>query len=193
MMKLVALTGGMGSGKSVVAHILKTMDYEVYDTDSQAKRLMTNNNALKFQLIDAFGEQVYQSDGSINRRYLSAKTFTDPEARYRLNGIVHPAVRADLHRWVEELTTAGAKMAFFETALLHTGGLDSMVNEVWRVIAPLSVRIARVKMRSHLTEEQIMARIAAQANEDKLTPNERQLINDGIVPLLPQVLGAING
>ena len=96
---LIAITGGIGSGKSVVTKVLATMSYPVYDTDSQARRLMTTDEVLKQELVREFGPSVYDADGSLNRVSLAAVVFNNQEALERLNHIVHPAVIRDLERW----------------------------------------------------------------------------------------------
>ena len=190
-MKLIAITGGIGSGKSVVARMVHVMGYEVYDCDSRAKALMTDNADVRQQLVEAFGNQVYQDDGSINRQHLSAVAFADKDALTRLNGIVHPATARDLLSWANEQDRRGARLAFVETALLRTSGLDSVVDRVWHVTAPDEVRINRVIARNGLSREQIQARIASQNIEDSVAAGEHEIVNDNHSALLPQVLSLL--
>ena len=193
MMKLVALTGGIGSGKSVVARMLQVMGYHVYDCDSRAKMLMITDNELRQQLIEAFGKETYLPDGTVNRDHLSAAAFGDNGALERLNAIVHPATSRDLARWAAEQASLGASAAFVETALLRTSGLDRKVDGVWHVTAPDEVRIARVMARSGLSAEQVTARMNAQAGEDKVAAGEQLIVNDNNTALLPQVIRLLNG
>lgn len=186
-MRLIAITGGIGSGKSVVARMVQVMGYEVYDCDSRAKRLMTDDAEVKRQLIDTFGNEVYLDDGSINRQHLSNVAFAEKEALSRLNAIVHPATARDLQRWAKEQNAQGAATAFTETALLRTAGLDRVVDEVWHVTAPDEVRIQRVMVRNGFSREQVQARIASQSIEDSITPGEQVIVNDNEQALLPQV------
>lgn len=187
-MRLIAITGGIGSGKSVVSRLVKVMGYEVYDCDSRAKALMTEDAMVRQQLTDAFGEDTYLDDGSLNRAHLSAAAFSDPNALTRLNAIVHPATATDMICWADEQADAGATMAFVETALLRTAGLDRVVDEVWHVTAPDQVRIDRVIARSGLTAEQVKERMAAQCDEDAVADGEQILVNDNVSALLPQVV-----
>lgn len=191
-MKLVAITGGIGSGKSVVARIVQVMGYQVYDCDSRAKALMTNEDRVKSQLLSAFGKQVYLADGSLNRQHLSDIAFAHPEELANLNAIVHPATARDLLHWSTDQCGQGKKLAFVETALLRTAGLDSIVDTVWHVTAPSEVRVERVKVRSGLTAQQVKDRIAAQANEDLIAQGDHVIVNDNATPLLPQVLNLIH-
>lgn len=187
-MKLIAITGGIGCGKSVVARMVKIMGYEVYDCDSRAKALMINDPEVKKQLTMAFGEQTYLDDGTLNRQHLSDLAFADSNALACINGIVHPATARDLQRWADSQAHQGAKLAFVETALLRTAGLDRVVDSVWHVTAPTDIRIRRVMTRSGLTAQQVKDRIAAQVAEDNLASGEHTIINDNTTALLPQVL-----
>lgn len=191
-MKLIAITGGIGSGKSVVARLVQVMGHEVYDCDSRAKDLMTQSEEVRRQLVEAFGKETFHSDGTLNRQHLSELAFSDDKALARLNGIVHPATARDMQRWAQSQTDSGSRVAFVETALLRTAGLDRLVDEVWHVTAPASVRIPRVMARSGLTEQQVRERIAAQSVEDALAPGEHSIVNDDVTAVLPQVITLLN-
>ena len=189
-MRLIAITGGIGSGKSVVSRVVRVMGYGVYDCDSRAKSLMTQDPMVRQQLMEVFGKEVYLADGSLNRAHLSA-AFTDPSALARLNAIVHPATATDLINWADEQAEAGAEIAFVETALLRTSGLDRVVDDVWHITAPDQVRIDRVIARSGLTAAQVKERMAAQRDEEVPTDGEHIIINDNVTALLPQILNEL--
>ena len=187
-MKLIAISGGIGSGKSVVAQMVRVMGYEVYDCDSRAKALMTTDATVRDQLVEAFGAETFLADGSLNRQHLSQTAFADEQALSRLNAIVHPATARDMLHWAREQEARGAAIAFCETALLRTAGLDRVVDGVWHVSAPPDVRIARVMVRSGLTAEQVKERMDAQSLEEAVNAEEQVIINDNITALLPQVV-----
>ena len=187
-MKLVAITGGIGCGKSVVARMVRVMGYKVYDCDSRAKALMTDSPAVRQQLEQAFGKDTFLSDGTLNRQHLSAVAFADADALARLNSIVHPATANDMLQWAQEQSTQGARVAFVETALLRTAGLDRVVDQVWHVTAPAQERITRVMARSGLTAQQVEDRIKAQIDEDRIADGESVINNDGDTALTPQVM-----
>lgn len=187
-MELIAITGGIGSGKSVVATMVKVMGFDVYDCDSRARALMIEDADVRRQLVDTFGKQVYLNDGSINRQYLSEVAFRDDMALARLNAIVHPATASDMKRWAARQMADGATAAFVETALLRTAGLDREVDRVWHVTAPDDVRVARVMVRSGLSDGQVRERMAAQAVEDSIADGEYVIINDNKAAVLPQVI-----
>ena len=191
-MRLIAITGGIGCGKSVVARMVQVMGYNVYDCDSRAKALMITDPEVRKQLQMAFGDETYLDDGTLNRQHLSQVAFADADKLSRLNGIVHPATARDMRHWADEQAQQGATLSFVETALFRTAGLDRMVDGVWHVSAPTSVRIDRVMKRSGLTAQQVKDRIAAQTIEDQLVEGEQSIINDNTTALLPQVMQLLN-
>lgn len=132
-MKLVAITGGIGSGKSIVATMLQVMGHKVYDCDSRARALMTESDEVRHKLVEAFGKETFLDDGSLNRQHLSAVAFGNDEALARLNAIVHPATADDMLQWARQRASLGDRVAFVETALLRTARLDCLVDQVWPV------------------------------------------------------------
>lgn len=174
--KLIAITGGIGCGKSVVSQLLRVMGYEVYDCDSRAKWVMTHDQRLRQQLIELFGEETYLPDGSLNKPHLSASIFGNNEALAKMNACVHPAVDRDLRKQYEvykEITNyrlqITARPFFFESAILFESGFDklSVPDEVWTVSAPLELRISRAMQRDHATREQILHRISSQMSQEE--------------------------
>lgn len=184
---LTAITGGIGSGKSIVSKILGAMGYPVYDCDSRAKLLMDRDEEIKKALCSEIHADCVRADGSINRGRLSEIVFGDAEALGRLNAIVHAAVRSDLKRWCRE--NIGSERLFVETAILYQSGLDVMVDDVWDVDAPTELRIERVMARNSFSRQQVEARISAQDSyvPARLHPMVFSIINDGCIPLLPQI------
>ena len=190
-MQLVVLTGGIGTGKSVVARMLQTMGYHTYDSDRAAQRLMNHDPVVRQQLVEAFGADTYLANGTLNRPHLASVAFASDERRLQLNGIVHPAVKDDIRRWADALAAQGEQVCFVETALARTSGLDAVATQVWHVTAPTPLRVQRVMARSGLTPAQVEARIAAQQTEEGINPGEKTLVNDGAVALLPQVIALL--
>ncbi len=181
---LIAVTGGIGSGKSMVCAMLRAMGYEVYDSDSRAKMLMDKSQRIKHEISDRISSDVVLSDGTIDRRRLSEIVFSDDEKLNILNGIVHSAVRDDLRIWAEQ-----RRVAFVETAILYQSGLDAMVDEVWSVEAPKQIRIERVMKRNSFSSTEVESRIEAQEKFMPATvhPSVHILVNDGFIAVLPQV------
>lgn len=183
--RLVAITGGIGTGKSVVSRILTTMGFDVYDCDSRAKHLMDENPAI----IDAIANEVCSDavkGGRIDRCALAESVFANKTLLSKLNSIVHSAVIADFLTW-----SSGRHIAFVETAILYTSGMDSIVTEVWNVVAPEQLRIARIELRNPgLSHDQIQKRIESQKCELQPSAPHRciyPIVNDGVSAILPQV------
>lgn len=186
MKLLVAITGGIGSGKSVVCRILRTLGYPVYDCDSRAKALMDADDTIKRRLTEEI-DSLCVVDGAIDRRRLAAVVFEDAEKLAMLNSMVHSAVRDDIAAWVGEQER---NITFVETAILYESGLNTMVDAEWRVESPLELRIARTMKRSAMSRSEVEKRIAAQ-NIDAPTgvsPVRRfDIYNDETQALLPQI------
>lgn len=184
-MKVIALTGGIGSGKSVVSSILRIMGYAVYDCDSQAKKVMDSSEKIKRGLLDAFGYDCVDKDGLINRKYLGKVVFDNPKALSTLNGIVHPEVRKDLQEWTRIKKEERNSYVFVETAILKESNLKDMIDLEWNVYASIGLRIQRVMKRNNLSEVDVRARIKSQSSTDDMT--EFSIINDGVTAILPQI------
>lgn len=185
-MVVTAISGGIGSGKSTVAQILRTMGLPVYDCDRRAHRLMDGSDEIKRAIAAQVCANAITPAGAIDRRQLAQAAFSDPRKLRRLNAIVHGAVRDDLRAWIARQR---AERAWFETALLRESGLDALADDIWVVTAPVELRIRRVMARSGMTADQVQARIAAQASADTGFGRPASLlVNDGFTPLLPAVL-----
>ncbi len=182
--ELIALTGGIGSGKSVVADLLRRMSIPVYDCDSRAKRLMDSSPEIHRRLVAEISPDVV-TDGVIDRAGLGEIVFADAGKLAKLNEIVHGAVRNDIVEWVESLS---ASIAFVETAILYQSGLNQMVSQAWEVVAPEPLRIERVMRRNSMSAEQVRTRISSQnCNPQAPIPTTLTIVNDDVTPLLPQV------
>lgn len=166
MTKLVGICGGIGSGKSFVSRILRTLGCGVYDCDLEARRIMDTSCGLKDAIAEALGRECVSADGStLLRPVIASKVFSDSDARARLNGLVHAHVIDDIKCWKSRLENENVPLLFVESAILVTSGIAHLCDAVWRVTAPRSVRISRVMARSGLTENEVDARINAQSGE----------------------------
>lgn len=185
-MMLIGLTGGIGTGKSTVARILRLRGYEVYDCDLEAKRLMDESDYVRRSLRDRWGEEIYSAEGELDRCKVAGYVFADCREKAWLDSLVHGLVRDDVKRWADTHTDYSHDTVFVESAILFTSGLADMCQEVWEVTAPLDTRVERVMKRSGLTREQAMARIDAQREEQMICQSRHtlQIVNDGATPLL---------
>lgn len=188
--KTIGITGGIGSGKSIVARILRCNGFSVYDCDSEAKYLMINDKNIKSSLQEKFGSKIYLSDGQLNKTLLSKYLFTDPEVRNFVNSIVHSAVRKD----IKEKREKNEGIFFIESAILISGGISNICNEVWIVEAPMESKIRRIANRDNISYEEILQRIKSQEEELELTKNTDfiRIINDNKHPILPLILSLVD-
>lgn len=185
MGKLIAIAGGIGSGKSVVSSIIRILGYKVYDCDSEAKRLMNTSTAIQGELVENFGPQSVLNDGTINNKYISSVVFGNEDALKKINSIVHPRVKDDI---VNQSKCVTRTIMFVETAILLQSNMLDIIDDVWVVEAPENVRIDRVMKRNAMCEEDVIKRIKAQDGQDYNTLKSfKTIVNDGVAPLLPQV------
>lgn len=183
----IGITGGIGSGKSLVCHIFNLLGVPVYDADSRAKSLMTTDGILVSQIKKEFGTLSFRADGSVNREYLAEHVFSDPEKLKKLNRLVHPRVAEDYAQWVKEQHHV---YVLKEAALLFEAKSNAALDKVIVVSAPEALRIKRVLLRDkHRTEEQVKDIIRNQlTEEEKLKQADYIIINDETRALIPQVL-----
>ncbi len=186
----MAVTGGIGSGKSVVCRILRESGFDVYDCDARARIIMDTSPQIKDALCSHISPLAVDADGNIDRKHIAGIVFSDKTKLQALNSIVHQCVRDDLEQWV---CGRQDKPVFVETAILYESGLDRLVDEIWNVTCPdMQIRVDRVRLRDAATAEQVMERIAAQQAEEQALASEcripvYELVNDGACSLLLQV------
>ena len=181
----IAITGGIGSGKSYISNILQEYGIPIYNTDDAAKRLMVSDEGIRHDLIALLGEEVYV-EGTLNKFLLASYLFADAENAARINGIVHPRVKLDFCRWLEQHTDK--EIVGMECAILFEAGFDDAVDSVVMVYAPEALRVERAMKRDHATEAQIRSRIAAQLDdEEKRKRADYVIYTDGSIPLDSQL------
>lgn len=160
----VGVTGGIGSGKSTVCRLFAERGIAVYDSDSQAKRLMEESDTLRAALVGAFGTECY-AEGRLSRRYLAGRVFGDADALARLNALVHPAVREDFRMWAERQS---GPYVILESAILFEAGFENEVDTTLAVLAPAEERVKRCMERDGASREEVLRRMASQADDDTL-------------------------
>jgi dephospho-CoA kinase len=185
MKKIVGLTGGIGSGKSIVAMVFKQLGCSVYNSDERAKAAYFFEE-VKPQVIALLGKAAYLSETSIDKSYISNTIFSNTNLLQQLNAIIHPAVKTDFQKFVH---VTSSTLIIKETALLFEVNLDTSVDVVVLVTAPESLRIKRVMQRDDLTEAQVIKKIKAQLPEsEKIKRSHFVINNDEQEMLLPQVV-----
>lgn len=185
---LIAITGGIGSGKSVVSRILSAMGYEVYDCDSRARMIVGGSRKILSEIAERISDDVVGEDWTLDRRALAAIVFADSVKLGILNEITHGAVRRDLASWRTSHEVC-RRTLFVETAILYQSGLDKMVDRVWEVTAPMETRIMRVMSRDGIDRGGVESRIASQNCAGFMPHHDvREIVNDGKTPVLCRVL-----
>ncbi len=168
---IIGITGGIGSGKSTIAHELAKRGYTVYDCDQEAKRIITENTDVQQEIIDLLGEESFV-DGIYNTAYVAKRVFEDSHLLAALNAIVHPAVGIDIMQ---------RKPDFVESAILYESGLDILCDRIIVIDAPEEIRIARTIARDYHSDDspanidKVRARIKAQ----KIPSGDLLIVNDG--------------
>lgn len=184
----IGITGGIGSGKSLVSRIFACLGISVYDADSRAKAVMTTDGILISAIRKEFGGLSYHADGSLNREYLARHVFNDPERLEVLNKLVHPRVADDYNRWLREHRSENYVLK--EAALLYESGSYKLLDGVITVYAPEGLRIERVLQRDlHRSADQVKAIIRSQmSDEEKVKRADYVIHNDETHMVIPQVL-----
>ena len=162
-MKVIGLTGGMGSGKTTVAHFFEELGIPVYIADDEAKFLMNTSAEVKSKIIGLLGEKAYPN-GILDRKYVAAQVFNSAEKLEKLNGIVHPAVATDFEIWK---SSQNSPYVIYEAAILFEKGGYKNCEAVILVTAPYGERIKRIKNRDKSSEEDIEARMKNQWSDSK--------------------------
>lgn len=183
---LIGITGGIGSGKSIVCKIFECFGIPTYYADDRAKWLMNNDPELKSKVIDQFGEQAYVN-GELDRAYIGKLAFHDQEVLNQLNSIVHPLVGKDFKDWVS--SNSDKPYLLKEAALIFEAGSYKQLDKVISVYADQEIRIARVLQRDpHRNKEDILAIIQKQMpEEEKMERADFVIHNDGSSSLIKQV------
>lgn len=187
----LAITGGIGSGKSYIATMLtECYGIPVYNCDKEAKRLNHESPEIRKKLKALVGDEVYSTDGELQKKVLADYLFKNEENAQRINAITHPAVASDFKQWTLQRQAEGHHIVAMECAILFESGFDRLVDTVINVYAPTSICIERATKRDGVDAEAIKRRIAMQmSNEERNQRSQFTILNDGTE--LKQQLDAI--
>jgi dephospho-CoA kinase len=178
-LKLVGLTGGIGSGKSTVARMIAETGVPVLDADRLAREVVAPGQPAHGEIVAVWPE-VAAADGSIDRKRLAALVFADPAARARLEAITHPRIQAASEERARELERQGHSLAFYEASLLVETGRHRELDGLVVVTAPEEQQVRRVMARDGIGEAEVRARMAAQLPlSDKVRAATQVIANDG--------------
>ncbi len=166
-MKIIGLTGGIGSGKSTVSKFLADLGAVVIDADKVGHEVFKPGTKAWQEVVDAFGQGIISADGTIDRRKLGEILFSNPGARAKLNQVMHPLIYEQVKSLIEEYGKKGVAIIIVEAPLLLEVGWKSLVDEVWVTSASEATVIKRLKEQKGLLEAQSLARIRAQLTDEE--------------------------
>lgn len=184
----IGITGGIGSGKSLVCKIFSCLGVPVYDADHRAKSIMTTDGILISQIRKEFGDLAYNERGALNRTYLAEEVFSNELKLEKLNSLVHPRVGIDYQNWLAERNDVCYVVK--EAALLFEAGSYKYLDKIVVVTAPEDLRIRRVLARdSHRSKQQLLDIMRKQMPEaEKVKRADYVLMNDEKSLLIPEVI-----
>jgi len=177
-MLAIGLTGGIGTGKSEVSRVLRELGATVIDADRVGHEAYRPHSPIWREVVAAFGEGILQSTGEIDRKRLGAIVFSNPDARARLNAIMHPRMAESIRQDIKELQKRGIEVVVVEAALLIEAGWDSLVDEIWVTYSPEEVVGERLGSRNNLSEEEIKSRIRSQLPLEERARRAHVLVNN---------------
>lgn len=176
-MKVIGLTGGIGSGKSTVARFLAELGAVVIDADQLGHEALSPGTGGWREVVAAFGRHILAPSGEIDRERLGEVVFRHPQSRERLNRIMHPRILEMVKAKVEEYRRQGAKVVVLEVPLLIEAGWNFLADEVWVTLAPEATVLSRLRGRAGFSEEQSLRRIRSQLSPDERIKHADAVIN----------------
>jgi dephospho-CoA kinase len=185
-MIIVGLTGGIGSGKTVVCNVFRHLGIPVYEADKAVHRLYENQSLIE-KLLSAVGSDILDKSGKINRKKLAEVVFNDIAKLETVNSIVHPAVRADFKEWLDKHKNFAYVIE--EAAILFESGAYKQCDKTITVSSPIDLRIGRIRERDHKSKSEIEQIISKQLSEEERNSKADYIIfNDEKQMVIPQVL-----
>lgn len=182
----IGITGGIGSGKSVICQFFKLLGAPVFEADVWAKQLVNSHEQIKTGLIDWYGPDIYSPNGTIDRKKLAGIIFTDSTEMQKVNGLIHPVVRQEFMIWADQ---QNSPYVVHEAAILFESGFYKMMDYTLLVTAPENMRIDRVSKRDGSTIEAVKERMSKQwSDEQKRKLASTEFKNDNKTLLIPQLI-----
>ena len=178
-MKLIGVTGGVGAGKSEILSFLeKNYQAKTVGLDDVARTLQEKGGACYEGMIALCGKDIVKEDGSLDRPAIAAKMYTDKELIKKINALVHPAVRLELKKIIEEKRKMGCPLLVVEAALLIEEGYDEICDELWYIYADENVRRSRLKAARHYSEEKITSILKSQLSDKEFRAHATVVIDN---------------
>lgn len=180
-MKVIGLTGGIGTGKSTASEIIRSLGVPVIDADEVSRSLLSPGSRYNSKVANLFGDQVLDESGNVDRKALAAIIFTSEEMRKKLESLLHPLVRLEMEMRIQELKEQGEKLVVLDIPLLFEKGYwQNKVDEIWLVDTTQELQMKRIKERESWSEKEILDRIHAQMPlEEKRLLASKIILNNG--------------
>jgi dephospho-CoA kinase len=190
-MRIIGLTGGIGSGKSTVAQYLKGLGAEVIDLDKVGHEIQKKGSTAYEQLVKAFGQKILAADGEIDRAILGKIVFNNQDALHGLNSIMHPAIDKKVEETAKDCRRRGIKVLVMEAAAMMENNRTWQADEIWVTVTPEDFAIERIKERPGYDANQARARIHSQMkNEERIIKADVVIYNDGTLDELKEKVRA---
>ncbi|MBN1770032.1 MAG: dephospho-CoA kinase [Deltaproteobacteria bacterium] len=193
-MRLVGLTGGIGSGKSAVAALLRARGIPVFDADQAAREATAPGSPGLAAVVAEFGPDTLLPDGTLDRAAMARRVFADPTARGRLERLLHPRVDAAAAEWLAARAAEGHALCVYEAALVFETGREAWLDGVVAVLADIETRVRRVVARDGVAAEAVRARVAVQLDDAERRRRARWVVvNDGTLAELERRVEVLAG
>ncbi|MFA5450810.1 MAG: dephospho-CoA kinase [Dehalococcoidales bacterium] len=187
-MKIIGLTGGIGSGKSTVAAMLAELGAQVIDADKVGHRILEENQAVKNHLVKRFGAGIIQTDGIINREELAKRVFISRYETRFLNRLLHPLIRRQIEELIKSLSKAKHRLLVIEAPLLIEAGWQDLVDTIWVTEASLETRLARLEKRG-IPRQEALVRIKEQIKDRERRKYAHEIIDTNTdLPTLTKIV-----
>ncbi len=181
----VAITGGIGSGKSLVCQVFKTLGIPIFDADAVSNQLVEHDAALKTAIIELFGKEAYKNN-IYNRKYIASIVFSQAEMLQALNALIHPKAIEAAKQWFEKQQSP---YAIKEAAILFESNAEKDIDIIIGVTAPEQIRVKRVMQRTGYSKEEVIKRMQQQMpDEEKMAKCNYVIQNNDTDAILPQIL-----
>jgi dephospho-CoA kinase len=182
----VAVTGGIGSGKTLVCSVFEILGIPVFYADQSAKELMNSNPYVKEKIISNFGKNIFDKNGQLIRDKLAEIIFNNKILLLKINEIVHPVVREEFNKWMQ-----GQESVYVieESAIVFETGQNTFFDKIISVVAPLELRIDRIMKRDNISREKVLERLKNQyTDENKMKNSDFIITNDKKEMIVPQII-----
>lgn len=192
-MRVIGLTGGIGTGKSITSEIIRSFGVPVIDADEVSRSLLSTGSKYNSQVVSLFGNQVLDQKGNIDRKALANIIFASKKMRKKLEALLHPLVRLEMEKRIQELKDKGEKLIVLDIPLLFEKGYwQNKVDEIWLVDTDQELQIERIRERESWSDKEILNRIHAQMPlEEKRLLANKIILNNGSVEALKNQISVL--